>query len=83
LLSPTTQYTTSKEAVRLNPIQGGREEIPGSSKAMPSSIAIRGAKNDAKDGKKRRPQWAATTISYDRTTLEKRGLSSKNILGDS
>jgi hypothetical protein len=53
LLSITAQYTINKEVAGPLPVPGGREAVPGNSKAAPSSIAIQGAKKDAKGGKKR------------------------------
>jgi hypothetical protein len=40
LLSVTTQYATSKEASKPLTVSGGREEVPNSSKMMPSNITV-------------------------------------------
>jgi hypothetical protein len=68
MLDVTTQYATNEEVVGPLLVPCSREAVPGSSQVAPSSIAVQGAKKDAKDGKKKRkrhPQWVATMPGYD------------------
>jgi hypothetical protein len=53
LFSIVAQYATRKEAARPHPVLGSREAVPGSNKVASSSIAVQGARKDAKGGKKR------------------------------
>jgi hypothetical protein len=68
LLGITTQYATSKEACERIPVQGSREAVPDSNKAMPYNAAVQNSKKDAKGGKKRRkrcPQGVTTVADND------------------
>jgi hypothetical protein len=47
-LSIAAQHAISKETIRPLPILGGREVVPDSGKAAPSSIDVQGAKGGKK-----------------------------------